>query len=779
MTNVEIEIDGKTLSVPSNQTIIEAADAAGIYIPRFCYHKHLSIAANCRMCLVEVEKSPKTLPACATPVMSGMKVSTRSKKTIDAQRSVMEFLLINHPLDCPICDQGGECELQDLSMGYGADHSEFDDGKRAVPELELGPLISTEMTRCIHCTRCVRFGEEVAGLRELGVTQRGGHAEITTYVEHTMTSPVSGNIIDLCPVGALTSKPFRFTARAWELRQAASISPHDAFGTNIHVHTLTDQVMRVVPKENAKLNQTWIADRDRFSYTALASSDRLDTPLIKINNEWQVATWEQALNLTVAHLQDIAKKHSDQLVGLLHPSSTLEECYLMQKMIRGLGSANIDHRLREEDTQDEANAYAYPGLPFSLTTLEESEIVLIIGANIAHDMPMLNVRFRQMAKKGTVFMALNAYDYDMHFPIQHKIIVSPTLWVEKLNSMLHVLEGDSKRASDQSVKEVVSPFAGKKKVSIILGTQVAEHPNAACVRFAVQQLAHQCHAKIGTITAGANAAGAWLAGAVSHLGPAFSKVAGGQNAVAALKNAHRAYVLLNIEPTLDVANPKSAMQTLKQADFVVSLSTYRDLALMDVAHVMLPVAPFTETSGTYVNIVGDWQSFRGVAKPFRESRPAWKVLRVLAELLGLTDCQYDSSEAVRDELSALCTHLPEHHGVLIEPKKRVAEYHERELVGLKEVLIYRGDAILRRAKPLQDLQSMLCTEMHHAVKLHPKTAEALNIAENAEVTVKQGDSSIQARVKYDDKLALDVMWMAAGTEMSAGLDQPMGIIQID
>lgn len=780
MTDLHIEIDGRTLAVKPNQTIIEAADEAGIYIPRFCYHKHLSVAANCRMCLVEVEKSPKALPACATPVMAGMKVSTRSKKTIDAQRAVMEFLLINHPLDCPICDQGGECELQDISMGYGDGASHFDECKRAVEELDLGPLIATEMTRCIHCTRCVRFGDEIAGLRELGVTQRGGHAEISTYVQHPLHSEVSGNIIDLCPVGALTSKPYRFTARAWELQQAASISPHDAFGSSLHVHTRDGQVMRVVPKENVSLNQTWISDRDRFSYTALSHDDRLQTPLIKVGDKWQEASWETALEFTVERLQSITKSHGvDQLAALLNPSSTTEECYLMQKIVRGLGSQHIEHRLRAVDTEDDAQQSAYPGFDLSLAELEACDTVFIIGSHLTHEWPLLPIRFRKMATAGTKFVVLNAVDDEMHFPIHHQMIISPMQWVKEVEKLTIVLKGDAKRASDQDVESLRPFFAEGKKIAIILGTQVSSHSQAAWLRFAVDQLAQQCGAKVGTITDGANSAGAWLAGAISHRGPAMQAVASrGVSAKQMLTEPRHAYILLNVDPALDVSCPVSAIDVLKKADFVLSLSTYRDPAVLETAHVILPVGPFTETSGTYVNAWGEWQSFRGVVPPFAQSRPAWKVLRVLGELLGLTDCQYDSSEAVRDELKALCATLSNAKPASVMPSPIKDAPLGLGLCFIKERLMYRSDGIVRRSQPLQDALSLMCGEIQHIIKMHPETAAQLNVKEHADVTLHQESNTIQATVRFDKKLALDVVWMAAATEMSAGLDNEMGIVQL-
>ncbi|HEX4045933.1 MAG TPA: NADH-quinone oxidoreductase subunit NuoG, partial [Gammaproteobacteria bacterium] len=505
---IEIEINGQKLTVQPDQTIIQAADAAGIYIPRFCYHKHLSVAANCRMCLVEVEKSPKTLPACATPVMAGMKVFTQSAKTIEAQRAVMEFLLINHPLDCPICDQGGECELQDLSMGYGASTSHYDECKRAVADENLGPLISTEMTRCILCTRCVRFGDEVAGMRELGVTFRGEHAEISSYVQHTMRSEVSGNIIDLCPVGALTSKPYRFTARAWELMQAPSISPHDCLGSHLNVHTRYGTVMRVVARENPAINETWLADRDRFSYTALAHPERLKEPLARINGEWQTVSWQQAFEMAAAGLQQVlTQAGADQLGALASPSATIEEFYLLQKIIRDLGSPHIDHRLREMDSADQQQMAAFPGMQVSLDALEQSDAIVLVGSNLQKEQPLAALRIRKAINRGAVVLVINPIDYQFNFAVTAKTIVTLDAIVNKA-----------------TLSEFHAHLEGKQRVTFIVGAQALHHPAASAIRYQVQQWAQTYQASMNLMTDGANSAGGWLAGAIPHRRPAGEKV---------------------------------------------------------------------------------------------------------------------------------------------------------------------------------------------------------------------------------------------------------------
>lgn len=779
MTDIEIEIDGRKLTVKSNQTIIEAADIAGIYIPRFCYHKHLSIAANCRMCLVEVEKAPKPMPACATPVTPNMKVSTRSKKTIDAQRAVMEFLLINHPLDCPICDQGGECELQDFSMGYGSDDSPFDELKRAVPELNLGPLIATEMTRCIHCTRCVRFGDEVAGFREMGATYRGEHTEIGTYIQHSIQSEVSGNIIDLCPVGALTSKPFRFTARAWELQQAPGISPHDAYGSNLYIHTRDGVVMRVVPKENQSLNQTWISDRDRFSYTALTSEDRVKSPMIRSGGHWQEVSWEEALQYAVEKITTIQKTDSEQIVGLTNPSATVEECYLLQKIIRGLGSSHIDHRLNEVDTQDENYVGLYPGFNFTLDEFAESDAVLIIGSRLTHELPLLAARLRQMVKRGTEVVVLNAVDDDMHFFIHQKAIISPINWLTTIERWKIIIEGKSKRAIELEVEQITSFLKSKKKITILVGQQVASHPDASSLRFAITELAASLQAKVGYITEGANSAGAWLAGAIPHRGPAMEVVKVGNNACEMIKSKHLAYILLNVEPTYDVSHPIQTMDALSDASFVLSLSTFQDPSLMKTAHVILPISPFTETSGTYVNAFGEWQSFRGVAKPYESCRPAWKVLRVLGELLGLSDFGYESSEVIRDELKALCMAKADAKDRFssFQPKE-VQQLFDHDLVCIKEKLIYRSDGLSRRSAPLQEAQFVMSGDIFSIAKIHPDTAKHCNVKDQTMVTLMQGEESIKAQLHYDKTIALDTIWIAAATDMSAGLNHHIGSIKL-
>lgn len=751
---VEIEIDGKKLEAQPNAMVIQVADAAGIYIPRFCYHKKLTVAANCRMCLVEVEKSPKTLPACATPVMAGMKVFTRSPKAIAAQKAVMEFLLLNHPLDCPICDQGGECELQDLSMGFGSGKSNYVEGKRSVYDQDIGPLISTDMTRCIQCTRCVRFGDEIAGFPELGAVGRGEDMEISTYVKHAMHSEVSGNIIDLCPVGALTSKPYRFTARPWELKQFHSISPHDSLGSNLHVHTRDGRVMRVVPKENVKINEVWLSDRDRFSYEGLYHKDRLNLPLIRQNGKLKETDWQTALELAAESLQKVIKNTSgDQVGALAAPNATLEEFYLLQKCMRQLGSHHIDHRLRQVDFADQDSMSECPQLNFPLADLDTMEGVLLIGSNIQSEQPLAGLRLRKAALNGAKIAVLNMVDYDFHFHVNEKIIVSPQDFVQALKKL-------------DSVLEKLQPL---NKKCILLGAQAFHHPEASRIR----AWAKQTGITVGYLIEGANSVGAWLAGAVPHRGPFAEKISKpGLDAQAMLRHPRQAYVLLNVEPEYDFANSVLASHALEQAECVIALSTFRNAALEQYASVILPASPFTETAGTFVNMTGEWQSFRGVAEPIGQSRPAWKILRVLAELMGCKNVAYESSEQILEEIRSLPRHPLENSSKM--------EHETSMQPGLRrigEIPIYRGDAIVRRAKSLQVTQLILEKNINTA-RLHPNTAKQLGLKEAMIATIKQHQCMVQLPVAYDERIAENCVYIAGATAAAVGLGELFGVVEI-
>ncbi len=665
----EIEIDGKKINVEPGSMVIEAADQLGVDIPRFCYHKKLSIAANCRMCLVDVEKSPKPLPACATPVTEGMKVWTRSKKALEAQKAVMEFLLINHPLDCPICDQGGECELQDISMGYGNALSYFTEGKRVVKDKDIGPLISTDMTRCIHCTRCVRFGTEVAGIRELGATGRGEHMEIGTFIEHNVDSEVSGNVIDLCPVGALTSKPFRFTARGWELNQFHGIAPHDCVGSNILIHVRRNQVMRIVPKENEAINEVWISDRDRFSYEGLLSQDRLTHPKIKKNGHWHTVSWQEALDVTAKSLKDIVENQGvNELAAIFSPNSTVEEFYLGQKLFRSLGIHNLDHRLRQLDFRDQDKAPLYPnlGLGLTLSDIENQSVILLVGSNIRKEQPIISLKLRKMTLAGGKALAINVQDYPYNFDLAEKKIVTggdlifgllglvKAIAVIKKSSAVTALPGLSEIIPSETDKRMATLLIEGQKKAIFMGLDGHCHPDFSEIMALVTLISQMTDATVGVLSDGANSAGGWLAGFVPHRLPGGQSVnKSGFNLKSLWEKELKSYCLVGIEPELDCALGARALQALSKANFVVALTAYESETLKTVAHVLLPMTPFTENEGTYVNVEGLWQSFKGVVLPLEESRPAWKILRVMGNFLGLSDFEYEECGQIMTELKSV------------------------------------------------------------------------------------------------------------------------------
>jgi NADH-quinone oxidoreductase subunit G len=661
---VNIEVNGVPLKARKGQMIMQATDPADIYIPRFCYHDKLSVAANCRMCLVEVEKAPKPMPACATPVTEGMKVFTKSPKAVAAQRATMEFLLINHPLDCPICDQGGECELQDLALGYGRDISRFSERKRVVKDKNLGPLVSTDMTRCIHCTRCIRFGQEIQGYPQMGTVGRGEHMEVGTYIEHSVDHELSANIIDLCPVGALNNKPFRYHARAWEMTQQALVSPHDAFGTNVYAHVLRGKVMRVVPRENEQINETWIADRDRFGFEGMYSADRVTQPMMRIGGVLQVVDWEVALNAAAEGLQKVAAAHGGAAAGFLaSPMATVEELYLLARIARGLGSANIDHRLRQLDFRAQENDAAFPHLGLKIADVEHLDGVLVIGSNLRHEMPLLAHRIRKAAVKssGAKVAFLNPRRFDYMFPIAAYALAETDL-VGELAAVVRaaaaavakpVPAGVMAAEVGDSHRAVVSALMNGARHGVILGTLAQRHPAYAELKALAAMLAQLCSASLGCMTEGPNAAGAYLAGAVPHREPGGAPAtAVGLSARAMLESALKAYVLFGgIDPASDFAIEPRALAT---AELVIAVTTHLPESLRSAVHVVLPIGSFAETSGTFVNAEGRWQSWSGAAKLPGESRPGWKVLRVLANLLSLQGIDYLSSEEIREALKALC-----------------------------------------------------------------------------------------------------------------------------
>ena len=645
----EITLDGKPVTVADGSMVMHAADAAGVYIPHFCYHKKLSIAANCRMCLVDIEKMPKPMPACATPVTNGMIVRTKSDKALNAQRSVMEFLLINHPLDCPICDQGGECQLQDLAVGYGKSASRYEEEKRVVFHKDVGPLISMEeMSRCIHCTRCVRFGQEVAGVMELGMIHRGEHSEITTVTGGTVDSELSGNMIDICPVGALTSKPFRYSARTWELSRRKSVSPHDSTGANLIVQVKSGRVMRVVPLENDAVNECWIADRDRFSYEAVNGEARLTQPMIKQGGQWQAVDWNTALGYVADGLKRVKLEFGTARIGALaNAMSTTEELHLLAKLVRGIGSESIDHRLRHSDFSHAAPAGRARWLGLPVAGLSKLDRAFVIGSFLRKDHPLFAQRLRQAVRHGAQVHSLHAVHDDWLLPLATRLTAAPSDWPQRLAEVAVAvaqaggeplpLDGVTPGAEAQAI--AASLRSGERK-AVLLGNAALQHPQASRLLALASWIARHTGASVGVLGEAGNSVGAQLVGALP--GP------GGLNAQQMLSEPMKALLLLNTEPMLDAADASAARRALAASGLVVALTAFKDAAA-DVADVMLPIAPFTETAGTYVNAEGRAQSFHGVVKPMGDSRPGWKVLRVLGNLLGVPGFDFETSEDVRAE----------------------------------------------------------------------------------------------------------------------------------
>ncbi len=779
MTTVNIEIDGKKVEARNGLMLIEAADEAGIDIPRFCYHKKLSIAANCRMCLVEVEKAAKPLPACATPVTDGMRIFTRSPRAINAQKGVMEFLLINHPLDCPICDQGGECELQDIAVNYGNSESKFRENKRIVTDKDIGPLIATDMTRCIHCTRCVRFGDEIAGIREIGSTGRGEHMEIGTYIAGSVTSEVSGNVIDLCPVGALTSKPYRYSARAWELTVAPAIAAHDCLGSNTLVHSRNNEVLRVVPRDNEAINESWISDRDRFSYEGANSDERLTTPMIKVDGEWQETDWNTALENASRGVQSVVDAAgAEQLGCLVSPNSTVEELYLAQKLIRGLGSHNIDHRLRQNDFADQESAPPYPYLGLPLEELEQLDGGLLIGSNLRKDQPIAALKLRAASLNGAQFCALNAVDYDFNFTVLSSVVVAPSKMVPSLASIAKsLLEITGNTASgvvaeiileasvDDASKVVAASLRSSNKSAIILGSYASHHPQASTLRALAKVIAEESGSSLGSLSDGCNGSGAWLAGAVPHRLAAGKKPPSlGLNAKSMLEKPRKGYLLLGVEPSLDCAGGIAAEKAVAAADYTVALTAYRSTSLEACADVLLPITPLTETSGSLVSVEGCMQSFSAAVMPKGDSRPAWKVLRVLGNIFDVEGFEYLSSSDVSQELQALMSNVkPTSQTVsALSDDVAVAEGLQR----ISECAIYSGDAQLRRSPSLQQTSDGLgCL----AVQLSRATAEKSNVLDSARLQLKQGDVEIEMPMVINDRVADGALLVYSGLPQTSGL----------
>ena len=824
-----IEIDGRACRARKGQMVIEVADANAIPIPRFCYHHKLTVAANCRMCLVEVERAPKPLPACATPVMEGMKVFTRSKTARAAQKSVMEFLLINHPLDCPICDQGGECELQDVAMGYGRDVSRFNERKRAVEDKDLGPLIATDMTRCIHCTRCVRFGEEVAGMPELGATGRGEDMEIGTFIAGSVDSELSGNVIDLCPVGALTSKPFRFRARAWEMEQRDGVAPHDAVGSNIHLHVRRGRVMRVVPRANEAINEVWLSDRDRFGYEGLYSEDRVRAPMVRRGGTWREVSWEEALEATAAGLREVVASSGGAALGALASAScTVEELFLFQRLVRGLGSANVDHRVRQRDFSDQDAAPDHPSIGMGLEDLERLDAALLIGSCTRKEHPIVNHRLRKASLTGARVTYLDVMAHDLNLAPAARLVVPPPELVGALAAItmaaariagrepegLGALVGgigdgfggigsvggvgsmgiDPRRLRRADAGSIARTLADAGRSAILLGPQAINHRDAAALRGLAACLADLTGATLGTLDEGANPAGAWTAGALPHRGPrGAASESRGLDARAMIEADLDAWFLMGLEPELDCADGARAREALGQARFVVTLGAFRSEAMSEYAHVILPAAAFAETEGTFVNLSGTWQSFGAAVPPYADARPAWRVLRVLGNLLDLPGFEQETIEDVRAALggpaaggSATAGESAAAGGpgaggrlgwTLPRSLPKPAEGAEgvERIARIAPVPMHAVDALVRRSKPLQTTKDAEFA----GVGLSPATIERLGLADGKPAVVRQNGGSATLRVVADWRIPDGCAYLPAGVAATATLNAGDGRVMIN
>ncbi len=775
-TTIQITVDGTPLTAQRGQMLIEVTDAAGIDVPRFCYHKKLSVAANCRMCLVEVEKAPKPLPACATPVMPDMVVHTASKLARAAQKGTMEFLLINHPLDCPICDQGGECELQDVAMGYGGGASQYTEGKRVVFDKYIGPLIATEMTRCIHCTRCVRFGEEIAGIRELGATGRGENVRIGTYIEKSVVSEVSGNVIDICPVGALTARPSRYTARSWELSQQPSVSPHDSVGSNVFVHLDGTTINRVVPRENESINEVWIADRDRFSYQGLTNSDRLQTPMVRVDGELQACDWSTALAAAADHVR------RQDLGVLVSPNVTLEELYLSQKLGRALGTNNIDHRLGQLDFTAQDAAPVMPWLGMQLNDLETLDAALLIGSNIRKDQPIAALRLRKSALKGAAISFINPKRFGLHFDACENIATRYDHMVSELLCVAMACGADVSAMADmpstdanERHQRIADSLNNGERAAVFLGNISVQHPSYSQLQYLAVAIARKTGATLGMLPERANTAGAWLAGAVPH------RVAGGKKSSTEGLNAHAmleaplaAYLLVGCELEFDAANPAQALSSLKGASSVVAISSYMSDSLREHADVILPSATFTETFGTYVNATGNWQSARGVTAPPGDARPAWKIFRVLADELEIDGFTYDSPEAVTKELQGQCGDVQLTNMIQFDSVKAFEAPSTAALLRAGETPIYATDPIVRRSQPLQ---KSLDGKQAFAFMADAEL-QKLSLKDGDVVQIKQNGSAVSLPSKLDNDIPLGCVWVPTGLPETAALGELFGEIEV-
>ena len=773
---LNLEIDGKAVQVAAGSTVMDAANQVGAYIPHFCYHKKLSIAANCRMCLVQIEKAPKPMPACATPVTEGMKVFTASDYAKKAQQSVMEFLLINHPLDCPICDQAGECQLQDLAVGYGNSGSRYKEDKRVVVVKNIGPLISAaEMSRCIQCTRCVRFGQEVAGIMELGMGGRGEHSEILAFVGKTVDSELSGNMIDVCPVGALTSKPFRYSARTWELQRRKSVSPHDGLNANLQIQVKGDRVMRVLPRENEAVNECWISDRDRFSYEGLYTEDRLTSPMVKTDAVWHQASWQDALTAAASAISSTVKEHGgNELAILIGPHTTLEESFLAKQIAKAVGSNSIDHRLRVTDPSLDAGG-GIPWMGLKVPDFATVDRFLVVGASLRQEQPLIASRIRARVKKGAMLSVISSVDDDLLCPVAAKVVVKPSSMVSELAGVVVALAKRLEKSPPAlnvtpsvEAERIAASLVSGKKVAVLLGDLALSGADASQLEALAANIAEMSGGTSGRLILSASAVSAYVAGAVPG--------AGGKSAREVLTSGAGAMLLIGLEPELDTAYGLSASNALKSTSKVIALVAHVNQAMRDKADVLLPIAPFTETSGTYVSQDGTVQSFTGVVRPLGETRPGWKVLRVLGDLLHANVGAFNSSEDVK--AAALAGFDASKLGAVPAPIAAVVTTINNALERVADVPIYHADPLVRRGLALS--RSAYGKQAH--VRMNAETAKLLNLTDGATVTVTQGAGSATSTLSVDASVPNGAVRVPLATETSAQLGaatDPITVVRVD
>ena len=782
---VNIEVDGQAMEVPRNSMIIEATDKAGISIPRFCYHSKLSIAANCRMCLVDVEKAPKPMPACATPVMEGMKVYTQSRRAIDAQHGIMEFLLINHPLDCPVCDQGGECELQDLAMGYGRSVSRFTERKRVVQDHNIGPLVQTDLTRCIQCTRCVRFLDEIAGTNELGMLGRGDRSEIGTCLSRGIDSELSGNVIDLCPVGALTNKPFRFSARAWELMARPSLAVHDGVGSNLWYHTRLGQVMRAVPRDFEASNETWLSDRDRYSHFGLKSADRVREPMVKVDGEWQDVSWDEGIRVAKEALRGAVTEHGGDSLGvLMSASSSTEEYYLAQRLARGLDCPNIDHRGREQDFTDDCARSQARAFQSSMAAIDVADTILLIGSNIRHEAPILGQRVRKAWRRGAQVAALNPVDWNFHFNLANKIVTAPQHMVSELLAVTRAVADVNGEDLPERLQTAVSGIeAGDRHIRmakmlkadgnkmLILGQAALAHEQAAWLRQASAWIASATGADLNMVTHGGNTTGAVMAGALPGHGAGGKSVDPGLNSREMLSKPLKAYLLWDIEPEFDLASPALAMQTLSSGESVVAVSAFASDGLKASADVILPLAPLAESEGVFYTLDGQAFGVEPAVRPSGQARPGWKILRRLGAELELDGFTQVDIYSLRDEMLADISES----GYAASEAELITPEAGADLHRVGEVAMYGVDALCRRSDHLQ--QTVHAENAY--VGMNPDDAAQKGLVEGRKVKVSQGDNHVVVELRIFSELPSGAVWLKCATDAGSSLGDSFGPISVE